>query len=126
MSPSPGHREPGSEDNALADLQGHSITYRIALGPHRGRKAFTLQSLPPSSASDSTDWVAQASGFSLHAGVAAEAHQRGKLERLCRYIARSAVAIERWSLTTIPTKGFPFRYVASSTSIRRPASGSYS
>ena len=27
-------------------------------------------------------------GFSLHAGVAAEAHESQKLERLCRYIAR--------------------------------------
>ena len=26
-------------------------------------------------------------GFSLHAGVAAKANERGKLERLCRYIA---------------------------------------
>jgi hypothetical protein len=52
--------EPTGEDNALADLQGHSITYRIALGPHRGRKAFRLQSLAPSSAPDSPDRVAQA------------------------------------------------------------------
>jgi hypothetical protein len=37
-------------------------------GPHQGRKAFMLQSLPPSSASESTDRLAQASGFSLHAG----------------------------------------------------------
>ena len=34
---------------------------------------------------------------SLHAGVAAEADQRDKLERLCRYVSRSAVAIERLS-----------------------------
>jgi hypothetical protein len=34
-----------------------------------------------------------------HAGVADEAYQRGKLGRLCRYIARPAVAIERLSLT---------------------------
>jgi hypothetical protein len=40
--------EPEGEDHGLADLQGHSITYRIALGPQRGRKAFLLQSLPPS------------------------------------------------------------------------------
>src|SRR5450755_4220077 len=39
--------EPQGEDGAIADLQGHSITYRIALGPQRGRKAFMLQSLPP-------------------------------------------------------------------------------
>jgi hypothetical protein len=47
-------------------------------------QAFRLQSLAPSSKSDSPDRVAQVSGFSLHAGVAAEADQRGKLERLCR------------------------------------------
>ena len=41
--------------------------------------------------------MAQASGFSLHAGVAAEAYERDKLERLCRYIARPAVASERLS-----------------------------
>jgi hypothetical protein len=28
-------------------LQGHSISYRIALGPPAGRKVFTLQTLPP-------------------------------------------------------------------------------
>jgi Putative transposase len=91
--------EPGGEDSALADLQGHSITYRIALGPHRGRKAFRLQSLAPSCAPDGPDQVAQASGFSLHAGVAAEAGQRDKLERRCRYISRPAVAIQRISRT---------------------------
>jgi hypothetical protein len=31
--------------------------------------------------------LAQANGFSLHAGVAAEAGERSKLERLCRYIS---------------------------------------
>ena len=42
--------------------------------------------------------VAKANGFSLHAGVSCEARQRGKRERLCRYIARPAVAIPRLSL----------------------------
>ena len=27
-------------------LFGHSVTYRIAVGPHQGRKVFTLQTLP--------------------------------------------------------------------------------
>jgi hypothetical protein len=35
----------------------------------------------------------------LHAGVAAKAHQRKKLERLCRYIVRPAIAEKRLSLT---------------------------
>ena len=43
--------------------------------------------------------MAQWSGFSLHAGVAADALERDKLERLCRYISRPAVATERLSQT---------------------------
>ncbi len=38
-------------------------------------------------------------GFSLHAGVTAKAHERDKLERLCRYITRPAVSEKRLSLT---------------------------
>ena len=34
-----------------------------------------------------------------HAGVAARADQRQKLERLCRYISRPAIAEQRLSLT---------------------------
>ena len=35
-----------AETTAMDDLRGHSITYRIAMGPRQGRKAFTLQILP--------------------------------------------------------------------------------
>ena len=35
------------DDDTLQRLVGHSITYRIAMGPHQGRKVFTLQTLPP-------------------------------------------------------------------------------
>ena len=38
-------------------------------------------------------------GFSLHAGVAARADERKKLERLCRCISRPAVSEKRLSLT---------------------------
>ncbi len=82
----------------MDQLRGHSITYRIAVGPQQGRKVFTLQTLPgieePFSGS-----AGQAAGFSLHAGVAAKANQRDKLERLCRYITRPAVSEKRLSLT---------------------------
>jgi hypothetical protein len=44
--------------------------------------------------------VGKVAGFSLHAGVAARADQRQKLERLCRYISRPAIAEQRRSLTT--------------------------
>jgi hypothetical protein len=44
--------------------------------------------------------VARANGFSLHAGVSCEGSLRNKRERLCRYIARPAVAIPRLSLSS--------------------------
>jgi hypothetical protein len=43
--------------------------------------------------------VAESSGFSLHAGIAAKASQRDKLEHLACYVARPPVATERLSLT---------------------------
>ncbi len=43
--------------------------------------------------------MGKVAGFSLHAGVATRAHERDKLERLCRYITRPAVATKRLSLT---------------------------
>ena len=76
------------------DAQERLITYRIALGLQQGRKVFTLQTIPPSNTESSLSTrVANTAGFSLHAGVAAEAYQRDKLERLCRYISRPAVAL---------------------------------
>jgi len=44
--------------------------------------------------------VAKEAGFSLHAGVAVQAWERDKLERLCRYISRPAVSEKRLSLTS--------------------------
>jgi hypothetical protein len=42
-----------------------------------------------------SDRVAKEAEFSLHAGVATEAQQRDKLERLCRYVTRPAVSEKR-------------------------------
>jgi len=82
----------------MAQLLGASITYRIAVGAHQGRKVFTLQTLPGSAALFEGG-AGQVAGFSLHAGVAARADQRHKLERLCRYISRPALSEKRLSLT---------------------------
>jgi hypothetical protein len=67
---------------------------------HAGRKAFTLQTIPAREEDKEDGKLAKASGISLHAGVAAKAHQRRKLEQLCRYIVRPAVATNRLALTT--------------------------
>ena len=82
----------------MAQLLGASITYRIAVGPHQGRKVFTLQTLPGCEA-PFEGGAGQVAGFSLHAGVSARADQRHKLERLCRYISRPALSEKRLSLT---------------------------
>ena len=79
-------------------LLGSSITYRIATGPREGQKVFTLQTLPAEPDAPRPE-VAESSGFSLHAGLAAKASQRDKLERLARYVSRPPVATERLSLT---------------------------
>ncbi len=66
----------------------------LAGRPQAGRKVLTVQALP---ASDKTndDRVGKMGGFSLHAGVAAGAVECDKLEHLCRYISRPAVAEQR-------------------------------
>ena len=44
--------------------------------------------------------AARAGGFSLHAGIDIAPGQRQKLERLCRYVSRPPVAVERMALTS--------------------------
>jgi hypothetical protein len=89
-----------TDDDPMHHLLGHSITYRIAVGPQQGRKVFTLQTLPDCGSDDPFARTAgNVAGFSLHTGVATKAHERDKLERPCRYIARPAVSTQRLSLT---------------------------
>jgi len=60
----------------MDDLLGHSITYRVAVGPRAGQKVFSLQTVP-----------------------VREDEPREKLERLTRYVSRPPVALERLDLT---------------------------
>jgi hypothetical protein len=84
--------------SSLDRIQAASIHYRIAIGPHAGRKALSLYSVPPLEAEPTIPMLAQMYGFSLHAGTVCEARQRSKLERLCRYITRPPIATKRLSL----------------------------
>jgi len=88
----------------LDDLIGHSITYRIAVGPRAGQKLFTLQTLsanaiPEAEQQGDHRGAVRAGGFSLHAGIDIDPGQRQKLERLCRYVSRPPVAVDRMALT---------------------------
>lgn len=87
-------------DAALHHWQGCAITYRIAMGSQTGRKVMTLQTLPATDEPFGSDRLAKGAGFSLHAGVSAEAHERDKVERLCRYITRPAISEQRLALTS--------------------------
>ena len=53
-----------------------AATYRVAVGPHQGQKAFTLQTLPAHTEERDDVRLAKAASFSLHYGVASAAHQR--------------------------------------------------
>jgi len=85
----------------MPQILGSSISYRIAVGPQQGRKAFMIRTIRPLDRPDpGLERVAKANGFSLHAGVNCEGHQKEKRERLCRYISRPAVAVPRLSLSS--------------------------
>jgi hypothetical protein len=86
-------------DDGMDALRMSSITYRIATGKSAGRKVVTLQTLPGDDGSLEGD-AGKVGGFSLHAGVAAEAHESHKLEKLCRYITRPAISEKRLSISS--------------------------
>jgi hypothetical protein len=93
--------DPADDTDAMPHLLGSSVSYRVAVGPQQGQKAFMIRTIRPLDRTDpGLERVAKANGFSLHAGVNCEGNQRNKRERLCRYIARPAVAIPRLSLSS--------------------------
>ena len=51
-----------AEADSMDHLVGHSITYRIAVGPQAGRKVFTLQTLPANDAEDFAELVGKVAG----------------------------------------------------------------
>jgi len=61
-------------------LRSERCSCSIALGPQQGRKVFTLQTLPDcESGSRFADTMGKVGGFSLYAGVAAQADERNKV-----------------------------------------------
>ena len=65
------------EGATLQQLQGHSITYWIAMGPQAGSKLLTVQTIPAWEEDDyGTGQLGRIGGFSLHAGVAVNTRER--------------------------------------------------
>ena len=87
-------------DSVMTPLQSAACTYRIALGPRAGQKVLSLQTVPRFDAQPTQKCCANQQGFSLHAAVRCAMNQRHKLEQLCRYITRPAIANERLKLNS--------------------------
>ena len=78
----------------MRQLLGSAVTYRIAVGPQAGRKALVLRTITALAGEDPrNERVAKAQGFSLHAGVSCEAHQRQLRERLGRYDVQGCTSV---------------------------------
>jgi hypothetical protein len=88
--------------DALDSLNAASVRYRIALGPNAGRRTLTLRNpaLERNAPLTTKPQTADQDGFSLNVAVACQPHQRDRLERLCRYITRPAICLERLSHNT--------------------------
>jgi Putative transposase len=81
--------------SASRPLQQGSIVYRIAFGPRAESNVLTLREAMPVDTDNDYErkqLCANEQGFSLHAAVRCHANERLKLERLCRYITRPALA----------------------------------
>ena len=89
----------GEEARTLRPLQAAAITYRVAFGPRAGQKVLTLRGATPRETVARQRLCADIDGFSLHAAVRVEAHDRKRLEQLCRYITRPALPTNGCSST---------------------------
>ena len=84
--------------DTLRHLNAASIGYRVAVGRRAGSRTLTLKN-PALAENQSTrkPFTADRDGFSLNCAVACQPHQRDRLERLCRYITRPALCLDRLS-----------------------------
>jgi hypothetical protein len=86
-------QEPLFASAVAASRQG-----RVALGLRAGQPVRRLRSA--ATATSTGRRSARLEGFSLHADVAVPARRRDQLEKVCRYILRPPLALER--LTAVP------------------------
>jgi len=86
-------------DPGLAAVYAAAVRGRIATGAKTGSRADTLGDRIDGDSLDamSSPRCAAISGFNLHANVSIGARDRERLERLLRYAARPALALERLS-----------------------------
>jgi Putative transposase len=92
-------RDPfAAEAPLFASAVAASLQGRVALGPRAGQPVRRLRSAADAIATGRRS--ARLEGFSLHADVAVPARRRDQLERVCRYILRPPLALERLTEST--------------------------
>jgi hypothetical protein len=86
-------------DPGLASVYAAAVRGRIAVGPNAGNRVHTWGDRIDGDSLEalSSPRCAAVSGFNLHANVHIGARDRERLERLLRYAARPAVALDRLS-----------------------------
>jgi len=108
---SAGLDEAAQGDPLLATLMAASIQSRIATGPEAGQGWRRLGDRVEPADEDGTQKppprCVREGGMSLHADVAVPARDRKRLERLCRYVARPPIAIDR--LEALPDGRLAYR-----------------
>jgi Putative transposase/Transposase zinc-binding domain/Resolvase, N terminal domain len=82
-----------AQEPLFAQTVAASLHGRVALGPRAGQPARRLRSAVAVTATGRRS--ARLEGFSLHADVAVPARRRNQLEKLCRYLVRPPLALER-------------------------------
>ena len=88
-----------AQETLMPEIRAASIQSRVALGERKGRYVRRLGMVDRSQVKREGHLCAQVAGFSLHAAVYCKPWERTKLEMLCRYITRPAVAEERLERT---------------------------
>ncbi len=100
-----GSAESDEEPTLLSLIAAASVQGRSAFGPEIAcgvdRVGVSAETVPGPAVYRSAPLCAEVDGFSLHAGVcvAPGEHNRERLEHLCRYVARPALATERLCLS---------------------------
>jgi hypothetical protein len=91
---------PDAEQNIqpfLAELYGASVSGRVLSGPRAGQQVVRMGDLENDHGGKeiSSPRCANVNGVGLHANTAIPAHDRVRLERMCRYMLRPPIALER-------------------------------